>query len=67
MEYFIKKFAKVEKSPTTLQYAQLLKHIVSVCGVSEDGVLFDSLLLISKIGQDLRKISSKEAGQYLKL
>ncbi|KAK0061751.1 protein NO VEIN isoform X6, partial [Biomphalaria pfeifferi] len=62
MEYFIKKFAKVEKSPTTLQYAQLLKHIVSVCCVSEDGVLFDSLLLISKIGQDLSKISSKEAG-----
>ncbi|XP_055892730.1 uncharacterized protein LOC106068793 isoform X2 [Biomphalaria glabrata] len=59
LEDFFYSFVRVEKGPNTLHYAQLLKHIASVCGLSEDGVLFDSLFLISKIGQDLSKISTK--------
>ncbi|KAH9515759.1 hypothetical protein Btru_011923 [Bulinus truncatus] len=58
LEDFFSKTARIDQEPSTMHYAQLLKHIATVCSLAEEGVLYDTMCLFTKIGNDLSKISS---------
>ncbi|XP_059167842.1 uncharacterized protein LOC131949848 [Physella acuta] len=58
----LKKLFRIQKEPNALYLAELLKHICTIHSLSEEGVLADSLNILSKIGNDLSLADDIEGG-----
>ncbi|GFS15970.1 tudor domain-containing protein [Elysia marginata] len=62
MERLFSNTVRPEWNPTTLQLAELLKHIASAKTLFDEDILEDCLFLFSHIGACLSKIGEKVAG-----